>query len=129
MRLPEGPQRQTDRLPAAQANFGLLMLPVCAGPGAFDFKQGDTNGTIFWRVVRDFLKDPSAEQIACQAPKPILLDTGSVHIPYEWCALPLKLIQLRWSRFSFGFQAIPTAACVALSGERKGLYLKGSLQC
>ena len=34
-----------------------------------------------------FLKDPSAEQTACQAPKPILLDTGSVHIPYEWCAL------------------------------------------
>ena len=57
-----------------------------AGPGAFDFKQGDTNGTLFWRVVRHFLKEPSAEQVACQAPKPILLDTGSVHVPYEWCA-------------------------------------------
>ena len=38
-----------------------------------------------------FLKDPSAEQTACQAPKPILLDTGSVHTPYEWCALILAL--------------------------------------
>ncbi len=58
---------------------------ACPGPGAFDFKQGDTEGTIFWRVVSHFLKDPSTEQIACQAPKPILLDTGSVHVPYEWC--------------------------------------------
>jgi hypothetical protein len=63
-----------------------------AGPGAFDFKQGDTNGTLFWRVVRHFLKEPSEEQVACQAPKPILLDTGSVHIPYEWCARPGPLL-------------------------------------
>ena len=68
------------------------MLPaVCAGPGAFDFKQGDTEGTFFWRVVSHFLKDPSAEQIACQAPKPILLDTGSVHVPYEWCVTKCRL--------------------------------------
>ena len=59
------------------------LLPV-SGPGAFDFKQGDTSGSIFWKIVGHFLKDPSAEQTACQAPKPILLDTGSVHIPYEW---------------------------------------------
>lgn len=55
-----------------------------AGPGAFDFKQGDTNGTLFWKIVRHFLKEPSADQVACQAPKPIILDTGSVHVPYEW---------------------------------------------
>ena len=36
-------------------------------------------------MVSHFLKDPSTEQVACQAPKPILLDTGSVHVPYEWC--------------------------------------------
>lgn len=64
------------------------MMIACAGPGAFDFKQGDTNGTIFWRIVRHFLKEPSEEQVACQAPKPIILDTGSVHVPYEWCAHP-----------------------------------------
>lgn len=55
-----------------------------AGPGAFDFKQGDTNGTIFWRVVQRFLRAPSEEQIACHAPKPILLDTGELHLPYDW---------------------------------------------
>ena len=56
-----------------------------AGPGAFDFRQGDTNGTAFWRLVRHFIHEPSAAQAACHAPKPILLDTGSLTIPYAWC--------------------------------------------
>ena len=60
-------------------------LPLSAGPGAFDFKQGDTNGTAFWRVVRNFLRVPSQDQEQCQLPKPILLDTGNVHLPYDWC--------------------------------------------
>ena len=63
-------------------------LPWSAGPGAFDFKQGDTNGTAFWRVVRNFLRVPSREQEQCQLPKPILLDTGNVHLPYDWCVTP-----------------------------------------
>ena len=62
----------------------LLKGSVSAGPGAFDFKQGDTNGTLFWKVVGRFLKDPNQEQIDCQAPKPILLDTGEVNLPYAW---------------------------------------------
>ena len=54
-----------------------------------------------------FLKDPSAEQTACQAPKPILLDTGSVHIPYEWCALIFpSLPQLRFSLHSEALPAL-----------------------
>ena len=62
-------------------------LPLSAGPGAFDFKQGDTNGTAFWRVVRNFLRVPSRDQEQCQLPKPILLDTGNVHLPYDWCVI------------------------------------------
>lgn len=46
------------------------------GPGAFDFKQSDTNGTIFWKIVRDFITTPSKEQENCHMPKPILLDVG-----------------------------------------------------
>ena len=56
------------------------------GPGAFDFRQGDNNGTVFWKVVRHFITEPSPAQKACQAPKPILLDTGSLTVPYAWCA-------------------------------------------
>lgn len=59
------------------------MVPL-AGPGAFDFKQGDTNGTTFWRVVRNFIKEPSASQQECHSPKPILLDTGNINLPYAW---------------------------------------------
>ncbi|MCJ1310050.1 hypothetical protein MMC25_003711 [Agyrium rufum] len=57
------------------------------GPGAFDFKQNDTktpNANPLWIVVRDFLKDPSPEQEACQYPKPILLDVGEITKPYLW---------------------------------------------
>ncbi|KAJ6968789.1 neutral ceramidase 2 [Populus alba x Populus x berolinensis] len=54
------------------------------GPGAFDFKQGDDKGNAFWRLVRDFLKTPNQEQVNCQRPKPILLDTGEMDKPYAW---------------------------------------------
>lgn len=57
------------------------------GPGAFDFTQhsGNENTTSpVWRVVSRFLKEPSLEQRACHSPKPILLDVGEMHSPYQW---------------------------------------------
>ncbi|KAG9531912.1 Neutral/alkaline nonlysosomal ceramidase, partial [Aureobasidium melanogenum] len=57
------------------------------GPGAFDFKQnnpGDPNASPVWAVVRNSLHSPGPEQIACQAPKPILLDVGETEKPYLW---------------------------------------------
>ncbi|KAJ6566570.1 Neutral/alkaline nonlysosomal ceramidase [Mycena capillaripes] len=57
------------------------------GPGAFDFVQGDnkTSQNPFWELVKVFITPaPSAEQVACQLPKPILLNTGHAHAPYEW---------------------------------------------
>ncbi|KAI1500768.1 Neutral/alkaline nonlysosomal ceramidase [Biscogniauxia marginata] len=57
------------------------------GPGAFDFTQhdGDSSTTSpVWRVVSGMLKDPTDEQIACHGPKPILLDVGEMHSPYQW---------------------------------------------
>lgn len=66
------------------------------GPGAFDFKQGDDKGNPFWRLVRDLLKTPGQEQIDCQHPKPILLDTGEMKEPYDWAPsiLPLQTLQI-----------------------------------
>ncbi|KAE8241470.1 hypothetical protein A4X13_0g7402 [Tilletia indica] len=57
------------------------------GPGVADFKQGQNssdphNG--LWDVIRFFFKQPSAEQMACQAPKRVLLDIGNQHRPYDW---------------------------------------------
>ncbi|KAI0885422.1 Neutral/alkaline nonlysosomal ceramidase [Annulohypoxylon maeteangense] len=57
------------------------------GPGAFDFTQhssNPSNTSPIWRVVGGMLKAPSKEQIACHAPKPILLDVGEVYSPYQW---------------------------------------------
>ncbi|RWW51957.1 hypothetical protein BHE74_00041654 [Ensete ventricosum] len=41
-------------------------------------------GNPFWKLVRNLLKTPSKEQVACQQPKPILLDTGDMDLPYDW---------------------------------------------
>ena len=57
------------------------------GPGAFDFKQNNTgspNANPVWSVVRNFLREPSEEQVACHGPKPILLDVGEIENPYLW---------------------------------------------
>ncbi|XP_015873926.3 neutral ceramidase 1 [Ziziphus jujuba] len=66
------------------------------GPGAFDFKQGDNEGNAFWRLVRNLLKEPDQEQVDCQHPKPILLDTGEMVKPYDWAPsiLPIQILQI-----------------------------------
>lgn len=57
------------------------------GPGAFDFKQGANDGNSHnpvWDVARTALTPPSKEQIACQAPKRVLLSIGEQQWPYPW---------------------------------------------
>lgn len=48
------------------------------GPGEFDFSQGIKSENPFWNAVRDFIGEPTAEDIKCHHPKPILLATGRV---------------------------------------------------
>ncbi|XP_020676863.1 neutral ceramidase 2 [Dendrobium catenatum] len=66
------------------------------GPGAFDFKQGDNQGNPFWKVVGSLVKAPSKEQVDCQKPKPILLDTGEMKLPYDWAPsiLPIQILRV-----------------------------------
>ena len=66
------------------------------GPGAFDFKQGSTSGNRFWNLFRDFVSKPSNSMIECHAPKPILLSTGQMNIPYQWqpTILPTQVIRI-----------------------------------
>ncbi|XP_042514235.1 neutral ceramidase 1-like [Macadamia integrifolia] len=66
------------------------------GPGAFDFKQGDDKGNAFWRLVRNVLKTPDKDQVNCQYPKPILLDTGEMKEPYDWApsVLPVQILRI-----------------------------------
>nr|GEV68896.1 putative reverse transcriptase domain-containing protein [Tanacetum cinerariifolium] len=48
------------------------------GTGAFDFTQGDD------QLVGDLLKKPDEKQIKGRDPKPILIDSGEMHEPYDW---------------------------------------------
>nr|GEX97297.1 neutral ceramidase 2-like [Tanacetum cinerariifolium] len=47
-------------------------------PGAFDFTQRDD------QLVGGLLKKPDEKQIKGQDPKPILIDSGEMHEPYDW---------------------------------------------
>ncbi|CAI0393003.1 unnamed protein product [Linum tenue] len=78
------------------------------GSGAFDFKQGDDKGNAFWKMVGGMLKAPNEEQIACQQPKPILLDTGEMTLPYQWAVSSILLVsvllrQLEYQLFTSEF--------------------------
>ncbi|XP_045820262.1 neutral ceramidase 1-like isoform X1 [Trifolium pratense] len=66
------------------------------GPGSFDFKQGDNKGNPFWKLVRNLVKTITRKQIDCQHPKPILLDTGEMNVPYEWAPsiLPIQILRV-----------------------------------
>lgn len=67
------------------------------GPGAFDFTQGDnnTNGNPFWNYISHFLAKPTPEQIACQSPKPILLDVGQIEpVPWAPDVVALQLVTI-----------------------------------
>lgn len=48
------------------------------GPGLFAFEQGALTGNALWNALRDFIVPPTPEDVACHAPKPILLATGRV---------------------------------------------------
>lgn len=58
-------------------------------------------GNPFWKLVRNLLKTPDQKQIDCQHPKPILLDTGEMKLPYDW-AVSCRLIVYVWGGICYG---------------------------
>jgi neutral ceramidase len=66
------------------------------GPGDFDFTQGLNSSNPFWNMLRGFLSTPSKEQIQCHHPKPILLNTGQVSLPYDWdpSIVPISIFRI-----------------------------------
>lgn len=82
-RLPNGSEART--CPAALGYS--FAAGTSDGPGAFDFTQHDPDAnktSPVWRVVSRLLKEPTEGQQACHSPKPILLDVGEMHKPYQW---------------------------------------------
>lgn len=73
----------------SETNF-LLYLFVLLLMHTVLFLQGNA----FWRLVRNVLKTPDKQQVDCQSPKPILLDTGEMKEPYDWAVSCYFLIPL-----------------------------------
>ncbi|GAB4860059.1 Neutral ceramidase 1 [Ancistrocladus abbreviatus] len=93
--LKEGGGTEVVKTCPAAMGFGFA-AGTTDGPGAFDFTQGDDKGNPFWMLVRDVLKTPGKEQVECQSPKPILLDTGEMKMPYDWAPsiLPIQILRI-----------------------------------
>ncbi|TEB38006.1 Neutral/alkaline nonlysosomal ceramidase [Coprinellus micaceus] len=72
-------------------------------PGALDFVQGDNTTdpqNPFWEIVKGAVTPvPSSEQKRCHEPKPILLNTGAAHLPYEWAPNRVDVQMLRVGNF------------------------------
>jgi len=73
----------------------MYVLIVCGVHFVF-LCAGDTGTNVFWDLVRSILSKPTPEQEACHAPKPILLNTGEVDVPYEWqpSIVPVQIIRV-----------------------------------
>ncbi|KIJ26619.1 hypothetical protein M422DRAFT_38146 [Sphaerobolus stellatus SS14] len=73
------------------------------GPGAFDFIQSDNSSTPqnpFWELVKGaFTPAPLPEHVACQDPKPILLNIGYANTPYPWTPSVVHIQMLRIGQF------------------------------
>ena len=89
------------------------------GPGAFDFKQNDSgapNANPLWSVVSKFITaNPDKEQRDCHAPKPILLNVGETHQPYEWSPNIVDIQVFRAGQF---FIIVSPGEATTMSGRR-----------
>jgi neutral ceramidase len=88
------------------------------GPGAFDFTQNENDTSTvnpLWEAVRDVLKTPGPEQIACQSPKPILLDVGEMSVPYQWTPDIVDIQLLRVGQFII---IVSPSEATTMSGRR-----------
>lgn len=88
------------------------------GPGAFDFVQGDNNTqpqNPFWELVSNLLTTPTPQQVACQSPKPILLDIGQMHEPYDWGPNIVDVQSLRVGQF---IMIISPSEATTMTGRR-----------
>ncbi|KNZ72253.1 Neutral ceramidase [Termitomyces sp. J132] len=98
------------------------------GPGAFDFVQGDNSSDTqnpFWELVKGAITPlPSAAQVACQFPKPILLNTGYAHIPYDWAPSTVDIQMLRVGNF---VMLIMPGELTTMAGRRMREALRAEL--
>ncbi|KAI9151725.1 Neutral ceramidase 3 [Paramyrothecium foliicola] len=86
-------------------------------PGAFDFTQGDSGApnNPLWSVVSGLLRVPTAEQTACQKPKPVLLDVGEMSTPYAWSP---NIVDIQTFRVGQLLIVVSPSEATIMSGRR-----------
>ncbi|CAK5278266.1 unnamed protein product [Mycena citricolor] len=97
------------------------------GPGAFDFIQGDnsTSQNPLWEIVKSAVTPiPSAAQVACQFPKPILLNTGYATFPYAWSPSTVDIQMLKVGNV---VMAIIPGELTTMSGRRLRAAIRSQL--
>ncbi|KNG51013.1 neutral ceramidase precursor [Stemphylium lycopersici] len=101
--------------PAAMGNS--FAAGTTDGPGAFDFVQNDPGApeNPFWNIVGSAIAPPSAEQKACQWPKPVLLNVGEANTPYLWSPNIVDIQVLRVGQFVI---IVSPGEATTMSGRR-----------
>ena len=106
---------------AAQTCAAALGHSFAAGtsdwPGTFDFKQGESGhpDNPLWNAVGGFVAVPSEAQVKCQYPKPILLDVGDAHSPYDWSP---DIVDMQVMRVGQMFMIASPGEATTMSGRR-----------
>ncbi|KAK4943041.1 hypothetical protein LTR66_014639, partial [Elasticomyces elasticus] len=95
------------------------------GPGAFDFKQGSSDANPFWAAVRDSLHTPDEAQVACQAPKRILLDVGETTRPYLWSP---NIVDIQFLHVGNLFIIVSPGEATTMAGRRWKKALASTVQ-
>ncbi|KAK4504178.1 hypothetical protein PRZ48_005094 [Zasmidium cellare] len=88
------------------------------GPGAFDFKQGnsgDPDANPLWAAVSNALHKANDTQKACQREKPILLDVGETKSPYDWTP---NIVDIQLFRIGQLFMIISPGEATTMAGRR-----------
>ncbi|KAI7902015.1 Neutral/alkaline nonlysosomal ceramidase [Cokeromyces recurvatus] len=94
------------------------------GPALNGFYQNTTKGTFGWDLIKDIVQKPSKEQKKCQAPKPILLDTGEISTLYPWQPVILDIQLFRIGNVFI--YAVPSEF-TTMSGRRLRSSIKRAL--
>ncbi|UNI20703.1 Ceramidase [Purpureocillium takamizusanense] len=87
-------------------------------PGGYDIVQHlstKSKSSFIWRVVTWLLRAPGQDQIACQAPKHILLDVGEVMRPYEWTP---NVVDVQTFRVGQLFIIVSPGEATTMAGRR-----------
>lgn len=101
--------------PAAMGNS--FAAGTTDGPGALDFVQNDPGAPSnpFWNIVGSAIAPPSAKQLACQWPKPVLLNVGQANTPYPWSP---NIVDIQTMRIGQFFIVVSPGEATTMSGRR-----------